>query len=176
MNAGASADAIVLHPPVASRFSAVEHYEGQLAHLGDALGVDCSVMDFVAEGWIRAYRTDGRTNEDWFGWNEPLLAPCGSTIAAVRINEVTNDPGTMGDPPASAIIFRTDDGTNIVYAHVQEVTVGVGDVVKAGDVVARIGNNGMCRNPHVHVGAWRDETPFQIRFDLSAMGRLQRDN
>jgi murein DD-endopeptidase MepM/ murein hydrolase activator NlpD len=94
---------------------------------------------------------------------------------SVRINEVTNDPGTMGTPPASAIIFAADDGTRVVYGHVQDVQVAEGDSVAAGELVARIGNNGMCRNPHVHVGAWRDDVPLQIRFDLSAMGRLRHD-
>jgi murein DD-endopeptidase MepM/ murein hydrolase activator NlpD len=80
----------------------------------------------------------------------------------------------MGKPPASAITFVAPDGLRVVYAHIQDVRVSVGDEVKPGDVVALIGNNGMCRNPHVHVGAWRDEQPLQVRFDLGALGARRR--
>lgn len=168
-------EAVVLHPPVAGCFSAVEHFEGQLGHLGDALGVDCSVMGFVEQGWIQPYRTDGQSNEDWFGWNQELLAPFNGTVVAVRENGTTNEPGAMGEPPASAITFEAGDGTRVVYAHVQNTRVDVGQRVTAGEVVAQIGNNGMCRNPHVHVGAWREATPLQIRFDLRAMATVRSD-
>lgn len=137
-------------------------------------GVDV-VVGRLVDGWTRFHEGDGRRNEDWFGWRVPLLAPMESTVDAIRTNEVTNAPGEMGEPPASAITFLGDDGLRVVYAHVQEVRVSLGDRVRPGDVVALIGNNGMCRNPHVHVGAWRHEEPLQIRFDLSALGRARRD-
>lgn len=168
-------EAVLLHPPVVRTFSETEHAEGELGYLGDALGVDCTIHELSHDGWIRPYKTDGKANDDWYGWNEPLLAPLDSTVVTIRINDVTNDPGTMGSPPASAIIFEASGGTLVVYAHVQDVRVSTGDSVKAGDVVALIGNNGMCRDPHVHVGAWRGETPLQIRFDLAALGRLRRE-
>ena len=162
-----------LHPPVASTFTVLEHPAGQLGHLGDALGADCSVVDFVG-GWVQPFRTDGARNEDWFGWREPLLAPFDGTVVGVRDNPVVNEPGTMGSPPAAAVTFlRADGGLHVVYAHVQEVEVDVGSVVKRGQAIARIGNNGMCRHPHVHVGAWLGDQPLQIRFDLDALGELR---
>jgi hypothetical protein len=46
------------------------------------------------------------------------------------------------------------------------------DVGRASDgqPVAKIGNNGMSRHRHVHIGAWKDDTPYQIRSYLNAMG------
>lgn len=150
----------------------MEHAEGELEHLGDARGVDCTVGRLV-DGWVRHYEGDGSRNEDWYGWGEPLLAPVDSVVERVFINETTNDPGEMGDPPASIVIFRTEDETRVMYAHVMDVVIEEGDVVVAGQRIAAIGNNGMCRNPHVHVGAWRGDTPLQIRFDLRALGRMR---
>lgn len=171
---GDEIEAVVLHPPVAEHFTGSEHPLGQLSHLGDALGVDCLVRQFI-DGWMRAHAGDGARNEDWYSWNRELLAPFDGTVVGVRINPETNLPGTMGTPPASAITFLAADGvTHVVYGHVQDVRVGESDTVRAGQVVALIGNNGMCRHPHVHVGAWRGETPLQIRFDLAAMGRLRQ--
>ncbi len=168
-------ESVLLHPPVRARYIAMEHAEGELHHLGDALGVDCIVVRLV-DGWIRPHERDGADNTDWYGWNEPLLAPIAATVEAVRINDVTNAPGVMGKPPASAITFAADGGLRVVYAHVQDVCVEAGESVEAGAVVARIGNNGMCRNPHVHVGAWRVDTPLQVRFDLSALGCLRGES
>jgi hypothetical protein len=167
----ATIEAVVVHPPVADPFTCSEHPLGQLDYLGDALGTDCTVIQLDA-GVSRPYKGDGSKNEDWHGWNLPLLAPFDGAVESVRINEVTNKPGTMGKPPASAITFLRADGVRVVYAHVQAVDVKAGDHVKAGQL-ARIGNNGMSRNPHVHIGAWRDKTPLQIRFDLAAMGKVQ---
>lgn len=164
---------VLIHPPVARRFTVLEHPEGELTHPGDALGADCTVVDFVG-GWVMPYRTDGASNEDWFGWREALLCPVEGVIVSVRPNDATNRPGELGTPPAAAITFEAADGTRVVYAHVQEVEVSVGDRVQPGQPVARIGNNGMSRQPHLHIGAWRDDVPLQIRFDLEALGSVLR--
>jgi len=163
---------VTVHPPTQARFVSMEHAEGELLHLGDALGVDCTVVRLV-NGWVRPYETDGARNEDWYGWREPLLAPLDSIIESVRINDVTNTPGVMGESPASMIVFKAQGDVRVVYAHIQDEEVAEGDTVEAGQPVACIGNNGMCRNPHVHVGASRGSTPLQIRFDLTALGRMR---
>lgn len=169
-------EAVTLHPPVAEFFGAYEHAEGELKHLGDALGVDVQVAHLTERGWAASYRGDGSRNEDWFAWNVRLLAPLRATVESVRTNAVTNVPGIMGEPPASAIQFLSEDGTRVVYGHVQDVQVAEGDQVEPGDFVARIGNNGMCRNPHVHIGAWQGDTPLQVRFDLAALGAARRES
>lgn len=61
----------------------------------------------------------------------------------------------------------------VVHAHVTAVKVKPGDVVSVGQVVASVGNDGMSRSPHVHVGAYRGDLPLQVRWDLRAMGKLQ---
>ncbi|TNJ63030.1 M23 family metallopeptidase [Paenibacillus hemerocallicola] len=146
-----------------------EHPEGQLPYLRDALGRDCVAMKFV-DGWTRAYAGDGKRNEDWFGWNTDVLAPFEGKVEDVYINPKTNEPGMIDHSRSSSIVFSREDGVKVVYAHVREVGVYIGDAVKAGDVVCRVGNNGYSRHPHIHVGAWRGKEPLQIRFDLRAMG------
>ncbi len=127
---------------------------------------------------------DGTRNEDWYSWREPLLAPFDGVVLIVSINSETTIPGAFGPGRSSAILFRQgieDDpeAVQVAYIHVREVLVSEGDTVRAGDAVARIGNNGNSCNPHVHVGAFRgelfsdDAVPLQIRMDLAAMGRLR---
>jgi Peptidase family M23 len=156
------------HPLFATGYSCSEHAAGELPYLGDDLGQDCIPEEFVNKdgaAFMRMYATDGLKNEDWYGWNKPVLSPCECSVARVRINPVTNTPGHTGKPPASAIELLTPDGTHVVVAHVQAVMVKEGDKIKAGQPVAHVGNNGFSRIPHIHIGAWRGQDALQIRWD-----------
>jgi murein DD-endopeptidase MepM/ murein hydrolase activator NlpD len=95
-------------------------------------------------------------------------------VDTVHVNPVANKPGTLGTARASFIVFRRADGVRVLFAHVQDIRVRVGDSVVAGQMVARVGNNGPAILPHTHIGAWKDDQPLQIRFDLHAMGRMRR--
>ncbi len=165
---------VTLAPLFHDVFLCGEHPLGQLHGTGDAIGTDCMVVGGVAggQGYERPFRTDGKTNADWYGWHAEVHAPFDGVVTAVLINPVVNVPGTMGKPPASGIVFLRADGTNVIYAHIMDPRVKVGDRVTAGQVVAIDGNNGMARNPHIHVGAWRGRQALQIRWDLRAMGQV----
>ena len=171
---------VTIHPIFTAHYSCSEHWEGQLPHPGDALGADCIVYGGMAadgkSGFMRAFKTDGSTNEDWYGWGETVLAPFDATVEKININPVVNKPGQLGKPPASFVVFKHADGTMVLLAHVADVTIKEGDTVKAGQPFAKVGNNGYGRAPHIHVGAFRGKTPLQIRFDLRAMGKLQKKN
>lgn len=180
-------EAVTIHPPVAARFQCSEHALGAEDHVPDSLGSDCLVVrrEGGPNGNLNAfYSGDGTRNEDWYGWREPLLAPCDGVVTIVSLNPETTVPGEFGPGRSSAILFRCGpeddpDPVQVAYIHVREVVVAEGDAVRAGETVARIGNNGSSFNPHVHIGAFRgelfsdDAVPLQIRMDLAAMGRLR---
>ena len=166
-----------IHPLFAEDYACQEHPDGQLPYKGDALGTDCFITRLVETGpneaFSRAFENDGSRNEDWFGWRAEVLAPFDGVVRRVSINPVTNSPGRLGSPPASMMVFQRDDGTSVLYAHIREPTVEEGDRVTAGQPVARVGNNGFGRNPHIHIGAWLDDEPLQLRHDLVAMAKLR---
>lgn len=168
-------ETIEIAPLFYQRFACTEHVNGELRDLGDALGSDCLVVGGMAasNGFMRFYKTDGATNEDWYGWHVEVHAPFDGVVIEVATNRVTNTPGTPGQPPPGYIKFRRADGVVVVYAHLDDIRVHPGDHVKVGQVVALDGNNGTAKNPHVHVGAYRDKTPLQIRWDLAAEGQIQ---
>jgi hypothetical protein len=176
---------VVLHPIVNDAFVCAEHAEGELTQLGDALGKDCMVirMDSTRAPDKRLpslFEGDGLENGDWFSWEVPLLAPCDGTVESTQANARTNRPGEVPSDealePASEIRFACQDGIRVVYAHVRNTRVQPGESITAGEVVAEIGNNAVSKAPHVHIGAWKGDTPFQIRFDLRALGELRNSD
>ncbi len=163
---------IVAAPPFDAFFSCTEHFQGQFEALGDALGTDCFVQRMVevdGRAWLRAHRGDGTDNADWFGWRQPVLSPCDCVVVRLRSGAATNSPGIPGAPPADFVVLERDDGVHFLIAHIREPSVAVGDLVRAGQAIAKVGNNGYSRSPHVHLGAWRQDTALQIRFDQSMM-------
>jgi len=166
---------VLTHPIFKYNFSCSQHWVGNLKYLGDDLGSDCYITDLVEKNgriWSQAHYGDGMKNEDWVGWHEEVLSPCTCTVEEVHVNPVDNVPGIMGKPPASMIELVREDGVHFVLAHVDDIRVKVKDQVKSGQVIALVGNNGVARTPHIHIGAWRGQQPLQIRFDLAALGEL----
>ncbi len=132
---------ITVHPVFNRVLVSVEHSAGELNSLGDALGRDCWVARFV-DGWYRLHEGDGTRNEDWYSWGADVLAPFDGVVDSVRINPATNQPGHNPGGRASTIVFRREDGVRVLYGHVDRVEVRPGDRVRAGQRIARVGNNG----------------------------------
>lgn len=161
-------NSVILHRLFREFYMGGEHFAGEEETLGDALGVDCVVQRMGGDGIIRAFRGDGSRNEDWYGWNVDVLAPFDGVVEAIHINPVVNLPGKFGEAPASSIRFVRSDGMRVMFAHIQNARVMPGDSVVAGQVVAQVGNNGRGSCPHIHVGAWKDDRPYQVRWNLQS--------
>lgn len=169
-------ESVLLYPVFRDPFDCGEHAAGEPAIAGDALGTDCQVMGGTTgknRSFAKAYRTDGARNEDWYSWGADVLAPADGVVVGYLPNPRVNEPGTKGRPPAGLIQIRRADGVVIMLAHLTDFAVRMGDEVKAGQVIAKVGNNGPSYAPHIHVGASRGSTPLQIRWDQKAMGALQ---
>ena len=170
-------DHALAHPIFRQYYQCGEHAAGELKYQGDDLGTDCVISRLVeinGRNWVRPYDGNGERNEDWYGWGQDVLAPCACEVVKVGLNTVVNEPGILGKPPASMIVFRRDDGVHILLAHVAGVLVKEGQKVQAGEKVAVVGNNGMSRSPHIHVGAWKGSQALQVRFDLTALGAIRQ--
>lgn len=180
---------VLIHPPIDATadslsLSTREHtYRSQL-RIVDQLGRDFTVKKLGADGITRPYEpgTQGKQNEEWFGWRRDVLAPFNATVARIARPDTVNTPGTMNREAQPGLIVFEDENEDVTvaYAHVREIQVEEGDPVEPGDVVAKVGNNGNSRGPHVHVGAWRgglerlgaeSGTPLQIQVDLYAAER-----
>ena len=81
-----------------------------------------------------------------------FAAPMGAPIRSVS-NGTVIEAG-----PASGfglwVRVAQDDGTTAVYGHVNEIRSFVGQRVRAGDVIATVGNRGQSTGPHLHLEIW----------------------
>jgi murein DD-endopeptidase MepM/ murein hydrolase activator NlpD len=181
---------VLIHPPIEATgkrldLSTREHtYRSQL-RLVDQLARDFTLQKVEDDGIARDYKrgTGGTENEDWYGWRADVLAPFESTVTRVVEPDTVNAPGTMNREAQPGLIIFEDEEEDITvaYAHIREPEVKKGETVEAGEVVAKVGNNGNSRAPHVHVGAWAGEPdllgaktgaePLQIQVDLYAEER-----
>ena len=58
------------------------------------------------------------------------------------------------------IIIDHQNGYLSHYYHNQDLFFNKGDKVKAGDIIAKMGNTGMSSGPHLHFEIWKDGLPI----------------
>ncbi len=167
---------VLIHPVIDGNLVTTEHTFRPKLRLGDQLARDFTIGKITEDGIFRRYKNDGKDNSDWYTWRKNVLAPFDATVIRVNHPDSSNSPGVVDrEAPTGFIIFQHKDSTKAVYAHVREIDVEKGDQVNAGEVVAKVGNNGTSRLPHVHVGAWKNETPLQIQVDLYSGQRSKKN-
>jgi len=177
---------VLIHPPIDVSgeeldLTTSEHEHKEQLRLADQLGRDFIVEKLNDDGISRPYppETNGKQNDDWYGWRRNVLAPFEATVARVLKPDTVNLPGTMNrEAQPGGIVFEdTSENITVLYGHVREIEVEEGETIRPGEVVAKVGNNGNSRNPHVHIGAWegdasklgaKEGTPLQIQVDLYA--------
>jgi murein DD-endopeptidase MepM/ murein hydrolase activator NlpD len=168
---------IVLGPIYKERHFCSEHTAASW-DLGDSLGTDCIIVSDFGHGFPKFYRTDGKKNEDWYGWHADVLAPIAGKIVGILINNVENTPGTFGKGQASAIQILTPRNQIVMLVHVTNIRVAEGELVKQGQVIAQVGNSGIADAPHTHVGAYdlKTDLPLQIRWNLAEQAQLSGEH
>ena len=111
----------------------------------------------------RAVRGDFRTssNDDWIGFGHDIRAALDGTVYAARDGILDNQPlvelprpssPSAADTYGNYVIVRTGDGTFVHYAHLQRnsVAVKVGEAVRRGHGLGRLGNSGNTNGAHLH--------------------------
>lgn len=134
-------------------------------------GMGDFAWDLVRTNAARArYRTDGKQNADYFVWDAAVYAPVDGTIVELVDDAADNTPGSS--PPSGAVNNLVGihlAGEIYVYLlHLRRGTIprrqaahcgdpahclAVGDRVRVGDLLGRVGNSGVSLEPHLHV-AW----------------------
>jgi hypothetical protein len=160
--------------PVAGRVAVLDGHDllshhrrfGYLAPWARQEGMSDNVQRFAldlvmvdAEG--RRFRGQGLSNEDFYGWGQPVRAPAAGVVVASRDGQPDNDEigrenrwtgRTWASSHGNHAVIDHGHGEFSVIAHMRQGTVRVrpGMRVNAGDIVGRVGNSGSSLMPHVH--------------------------
>ncbi|PHI21588.1 hypothetical protein CEQ90_01885 [Lewinellaceae bacterium SD302] len=131
------------------------------------------VGDRAAQSFWGADRDGGRRKHEgvdiFAERGTDLLASAGGTITRVK-------EGGLG---GKVVWMRTEENSlSLYYAHLSEQLVNVGDRVRAGDVIGKVGNTGNARTtpPHLHFGIYPagrgavDPWPFIDRNEDKPLG------
>jgi len=164
----APAPRIVLGPPlggtgwlVANGLGNPEHRRTLFAIGGQVRISQRYAIDFVKVGDNgRPARREPAANGDFFGYGADVLAVADGTVVAVEDGIPDNDPlagGTAVEVTLETIagnhVTLDIGGAYVTYAHLQPgtATVRVGQKVKRGEVIGKVGNSGNSDAPHLHL-------------------------
>ncbi|MBI5450533.1 MAG: M23 family metallopeptidase [Gammaproteobacteria bacterium] len=105
----------------------------------------------VQLGWLSSYygmRIDPFTGGQEWHKGVDFAGKLGSDIESVATGVVT----WSGKRYGYGLMVEINHGNGYAtrYAHAAETLVKVGDIVKKGDVIARLGSSGRSTGPHVH--------------------------
>jgi len=120
-----------------------------------------------------SFSGDPKDRNSYFAYGKPVLAVADARVIRVQDELPENTPG-HGDAfhPAAPITLDTLGGNMVVldigqgeyayYLHLQpgSVRVKIGDRVRRGQVLARIGASGDAREPHLHFEVTTSPKPF----------------
>jgi len=173
-------DPIVIQPPLRGdgwwafngccTFNA--HREFLLASNGTLHAVEMFAIDWVQLVDGKPFKTDGSTVEDFFGYGQTIHAATDGEVVAVRndlpdapLNEsMAGNPSvkTSADYGGNGLTVKIDDHRFALYGHMQpgSVTHEVGDKLKAGDPIGKLGSSGNSTLPHLHFGIQETQDAF----------------
>jgi murein DD-endopeptidase MepM/ murein hydrolase activator NlpD len=105
----------------------------------------------VEEGWISSYfgiRSDPFTGNRAAHYGVDFAGKMGDAIQAVAAGVVTYSGQRFG----YGLMVEVNHGNGYAtrYAHCSETLVRVGDTVKKGQLIAKMGSSGRATGPHVH--------------------------
>jgi murein DD-endopeptidase MepM/ murein hydrolase activator NlpD len=111
-------------------------------------------------GRITTLFTDGRSNTTWIpGTHKGIdLANGMNTPISSSASGVVIFAGWQGGYGKKIVIYHNDKFTT-VYGHLDEILVNVGDTVKQGQIIGKMGSTGHSTGPHLHYEVYVNGVP-----------------
>jgi murein DD-endopeptidase MepM/ murein hydrolase activator NlpD len=101
-----------------------------------------------------SYKTNGKTNEDYYAFGKELIAPCDGEVVLVVDGVKDNVPGILNPIyiPGNTVIIKTQNNEFLVFAHFKQYSIVVkqGQKIEKGQLLGLCGNSGNSSEPHLH--------------------------
>jgi hypothetical protein len=128
-------------------------------------GVRIETGETFAVDWAkvkndRLFDGDGKRVEQYYGFGEDVLAVADGTVVSIHDGMPDQTPFVFMVPQSKSdyggnnVILEIARNVFAWYAHLRQgsLAVKVGDAVKAGAPIAKLGNSGPSEGPHLHFG------------------------
>jgi len=133
----------------------------------------------------RLFHGDSKSNVNFYGYGVEVFAVADGQVADLK----DGLPDNVGDNERSKRVVTLDNvvgnyltldlghGRFVLYAHLQSgsLKVKLGDKVKAGEALARLGNSGNSDAPHLHIQMTDTNSPMAaegIPYELETFSQL----
>lgn len=97
---------------------------------------------------------DGKKNEDYYCFGQPIFAPAASTVVATASDVADNVPGVLNPAQllGNHVILDHGNGEFSFLVHFKQASVKVnqGQAVKTGELLGLCGNSGNSSESHLH--------------------------
>lgn len=133
----------------------------------------------------KSFKTDGKTNEDYYVFGKEIFSPCDATVVQVITGVKDNVPGKLNPQQltGNTVVLETANKEFIMLAHFKEKSIKVkeGQQVKAGDFLGLCGNTGNSSEPHLHLSLQnvkhlREATGGKLFFNkIKVNGEIKED-
>lgn len=122
--------------------------------------------DFVIWQDGATCRNDCTQNDDYYVFGQPVLAPAAGEVVAAAGDQTDVAPGNVigKTDPGNYVSLKVAEREYFFIAHLQQnsITVKPGELVKAGQIIGRVGNSGNTSEPHLHIQL-QDSPQFSVR-------------
>ncbi len=146
----------------------------------------------LASDWMllgpdgRLVKDDPEDNADWYSYGEPVLAVADAIVVDaadgipenVPLSDERAVPNKRETMTGNYVVLNLAEDTFAFYGHLQpgSVRVQVGDHVRAGQELGRIGNSGNSDAPHLHFHVANGSDPLSgegLPFSLTSFAVLE---
>ena len=148
--------------PFFGRWKITQGIDGQHTHKEDwRFAYDFQAVDF--RGCL--YKDQGASQEDFYAYGLPVLAPADGIIESVKDGIIDNAIGQVNTEErwGNHVIIKHAENYYACLAHLKQGSIKweVGQSVRKGEPIGACGNSGRSPYPHIHL-------QFQMRPDLGA--------
>ncbi len=134
------------------------------------------------------YHDDGNKNENYYGYKEPILSPVDGFVLTIidgiddtRAHADMRVAQDCNDVRGNFIIIKAANNEYVTICHIKRKSflVKEGDIVKQGQVIAKVGNSGRTKGAHIHMQVnngldFFNSDPLVIKFNNILVNNKRR--